>query len=168
MTKRTWLFALTLSAALGVTLLVSACGSMSKDTMETKLAALGKNQPLVERGLRRLPIVCDLGAGPVDLELVHSFVPATAPRPGAAPVVLVHGTPGTLFNWTEVILGVGSFPGLAADRDVYALEMLGHGLTIIGTIAAALFVLAVPLLWEAIRALMSSHAPPVCPSSTGR
>ena len=42
-----------------------------------------------------------------------------------------------------------------------------HGLTIIGTIAAALFVLAVLLLWEAMRALMSSHAPPVGPSSTG-
>ena len=119
---------MSLSLILGATFLVAACGSMSKDTMETKLAALGKNQPLVERGLRRLPIVCDLGAGSVTLELVHSFVPATALRSEAAPVVLVHGTPGTLFNWTEVILGVGSFPGLAADRDVYALEMLGHGL----------------------------------------
>jgi len=101
---------------------------MSKATVQTKLEGLGKNQPLVARGLRRVPIVGDLGAGPITLELVHGFVPAAVPRSGAAPVVLVHGTPGTLFNWTEVALGVGSFPGLAADRDVYALEMLGHGL----------------------------------------
>ena len=47
-------------------------------------------------------------------------------------VVLVHGTPSSLFTWTWLLFGKGEFEGLPSvipDRDVYALDIVGHGVT---------------------------------------
>lgn len=111
-----------------VGLALAASSSMSKQSLRTELEALGKNGPLADIGLRSLDIELDLGDGPTAITVLYARVPGHAPQPGAAPVVLVHGTPGTLFNWGEVVLGVEGSPGLAAIRDVYAIEVLGHGM----------------------------------------
>lgn len=105
---------------------VSSCGSLSKPGLERELRALAKNRPVGE--LRRLAMDADLGDGPRTYELVYTHVPATrADARDATPVVLVHGTPSTLFSWVEIVHGGEGFAGLAQDRDVVALEMVGHG-----------------------------------------
>jgi len=105
------------------------CLSLSKADLEQQLLALDKNGALGELGLERKTIEVDVEGEARSLELVYAHVPArnlgAEPR---TPVVLVHGTPSTLFTWTELALGGEGLDGLAADREVYMIEVLGHGL----------------------------------------
>ena len=101
-------------AALGAT----ACRSLPKAELEERLLALEKNASapalLASRGAFRY-----LAAGEDE--------PGTG---GRGPIVLVHGTPACLFDWIDVIEhGAGDQPGLAADGPVYALDVVGHGVT---------------------------------------
>ena len=107
-------------------LLVGSCRSLSKQELEQRLRAIDKNKAVGE--LSRLRFQADLGDGPQEFDLVHYTVKAR--EPGATlPVVLVHGTPSTLFSWSELIHGDGAtFAGLAAERDVVAIEVVGHGI----------------------------------------
>ena len=100
--------------------LASGCGSLPKDELEARLLELPKNRPLAELGLRR----GSFGGGG---EFVYASATATDREEAALPVVLVHATPSTLFSWSELIAGNDEFAGLAAQRDVYALEVVGHG-----------------------------------------
>ena len=114
--------------ALGLTSITcTGCRSLSKPQMEKELRALPKNTAIEE--LRRLAIRADLGEGVEEFELVYAHAgPAEGAAPGRLPVVLVHGTPSTLFSWTEVMHGGTDFDGLAARREVYAIEVVGHGI----------------------------------------
>jgi pimeloyl-ACP methyl ester carboxylesterase len=121
--------------ALGAALLASSsCGSLDKQTLEDRLLARPKNKPLGELGLRRTVLrLPEAGAPHADnggepLALVHLFAPAREPDPARLPLVLVHGTPSTLFCWSELVAGGADFEGLAARRDVHLIEVLGHGL----------------------------------------
>lgn len=105
------------------------CGSLSKSELEGRLLDLDKNGRLAQLGLQRKRIEMELDGVASELELVYVHVPARTPSPTPRlPVVLVHGTPSTLFTWTELVLGSEGFDGLAADREVYLIEVLGHGL----------------------------------------
>lgn len=115
-----------LAALTGALLLASSCGSLPREEVRRRLLELPKNEP-VAAGLETTTLQADLGAGPVELELVHLRVPARNPKPGARPLLLVHGTPSTLCNWAPVIYGDSEHPGLAEHRDVHAIELLGHG-----------------------------------------
>ena len=137
---------------LGGALLMGGCSSMSKADLRLRLEALETNRPLADLGLETAPMTVDLGDGPRELELVYAHVPAADPVPGAAPVVLVHGTPGTLFMWTEVLVGVDGAPGLAAGRDVYAIEVLGHGIAP-GAVEPLTFQVAADYVAAAVAAL---------------
>ena len=108
--------------------LLGGCSSMSKDHMQLELAALEGNRALVDLGLQRLELSFDQGAGPAPLEVVYVHLPATRPSPELAPVVLIHGTPGTLYMWSDVLHDHDGAPRLSAERDVYAIEVLGHGI----------------------------------------
>jgi 3-oxoadipate enol-lactonase len=74
------------------------------------------------------------------------------------PVVLVHNTPSTLFSFSELIHGStpddgrGDFAGLSAGRDVYAIELIGHGIAP-GQLPAYSFELCARFISAAIRAL---------------
>ncbi len=105
--------------------LLGGCASLSKPSLERALLELPKNAQISE--LARIAMSADLGRGPQDLELVYAHVPSRAGERAGSPVLLVHGTPSTLFTWTELIHGNESFRGLAAERDVYAIEVIGHG-----------------------------------------
>ncbi|MBK8979040.1 MAG: alpha/beta hydrolase [Planctomycetes bacterium] len=112
----------------------------SKDTIEGRLLGLDKNAPFRAVGLQRREL--EVAAGKADGtadgtgnaatgELTYVHVPRRAgvadPLPAdAPPIVLVHPTPHTLFTWSEVLFGPG---GLAGRCDVYALEIVGHGVT---------------------------------------
>ncbi|MFT5291161.1 MAG: pimeloyl-ACP methyl ester carboxylesterase [Planctomycetota bacterium] len=131
---RTWGFlALTLAAA--AVFVTGSCGSLPKGELEQRLHQLGKNTALED--LQRVAFRADLGEGPQDLELIYHHAPAqiTALKPGdPVPIVLVHGTPSTLFSWTELIYGLpasegrAGFEGLNSAHDVYAIEIIGHGI----------------------------------------
>lgn len=108
---------------------------MSKGKLEQRLATLGKNSSVGE--LQRLQLEVDLGDGLMEYELVYHHAPRAKSEqtdPSGTPIVLVHGTPSTLYSWGELIYGAEDAPGrpgfdgLAAQHDVYAIEVLGHGL----------------------------------------
>lgn len=118
-------------AALG-TALFAGCSSLPKETIRERLLALEVNRSVAEVGLSTLEFEADLGDGRATHELVHLHVPARRTPAGSdgerAPIVLVHGTPDTLFAWAPLIFGEDGRPGLADDRDVYAIEVIGHGI----------------------------------------
>lgn len=129
MTKKKPPLALLLSllalAALGA---VAGCGSLDKTELEARLLELEKNSAIRDHGLRRRGFELDLDGERHDLELTYLHVSAAKPAPGARPVVLVPGTPSTLFTWVEIAFGGEGFEGLGQDRDVYAVEVPGHGI----------------------------------------
>ena len=101
------LLALALLAVVGTPLL-GACQGMPKADLRAALEALPKNQPAAAHGLHRTPLL----RGPAPAVLHLSTTPS-APADAGLPVVLIHGTPATLFCWTEVIFGAGGEPGLS-------------------------------------------------------
>lgn len=105
-----------------------SCTSTGKQQLEAQLGALDKNRPVAEAGLQRGALELTHAGETHTLEFVYHHAPARNRRDGAVPVVLVHGTPSTLFAWSEVIYGTPTFEGLNADRDVYAVEVIGHGM----------------------------------------
>lgn len=123
-----WLLpALGLAAGVAGLAALAGCRSLSKEELEERLLALPKNAPARAAGLARREVVLDVDGERRTLELTHLAVPAERPEPGRRPVVLVHATPSTLFSWTELVFGGEGFRGLSAERDVYALEVVGHG-----------------------------------------
>ncbi len=130
---------LSLPIALGVCLILAfvagGCRSLPKADLAAQLARLPKNAPLGK--LSRLDLLADLGDGMRPYELLYHHAPAKHPR-GARPIVLVHNTPSTLYSWTEIIYGataslgskdeLAGQAGLAEFYDVYAIEIIGHGM----------------------------------------
>ncbi|MCA8978690.1 MAG: alpha/beta hydrolase, partial [Planctomycetes bacterium] len=105
-----------------------SCVSTSKQRLEVELGAIEKNRPVTEAGLQRGELRMKHAGKEQKLEFVYHHAAAREPRKGALPIVLVHGTPSTLFAWSEVIYGTPAFEGLRTDRDVYAVEVVGHGI----------------------------------------
>ncbi len=111
--------------------LTGSCRSLHNPDLEIRLGQLQKNAAL--RPISRLPFRADLGQGEQDLELIYHHARAQQAS-GNYPIVLVHGTPSTLFSWTETTYGSSSedptsaFAGLRTDHDVYAIEIIGHGM----------------------------------------
>lgn len=134
-TARRRVLAVALLAAL-VLLGAVACSSLGKQELGERLAALPKNAPLVARGRQSAELAVPDGADgtrAVQLEWVDTGAPAQTSAPGRRAVLLVHGTPASLYDWVELIEGGvdarGSFGGLAAERRVLAPDLPGHGLT---------------------------------------
>lgn len=103
---------------------LSACRTLSKEEVERVLLDLPKNAALREHGLERLTVDGPDGA----LEFTFAHVPAAGPTQGP-PLVLVHGTPSSVFTWTDLVFGRDDFGGIAGERDVYLLDVVGHGVT---------------------------------------
>lgn len=102
---------------------------MSKGDLEAELLSLNKNQSLQLAGLERTRFSFVEEGSTRELEAVFAKAPALCPPEEAgAPVVLVHGTPSTLFTWSEIAFGNEQLDGLRQSRDVYMVEVMGHGL----------------------------------------
>ena len=101
--RSTWVLALLVLAV--IPLVAGFMGSLGKSELGERLAALDKNAAIGE--LERLDFVGDVGGGPRDLGLVYHHAPRTnGPGPeGAIPILLIHGTPSTLYSWSELIHG---------------------------------------------------------------
>ena len=131
----------------------SSCRSLSKPELEKRLRSLAKNAEV--RELSRERFRADLGDGEEEYELVYHHAPRESGS-GGVPLVLVHGTPSTLFSWSELIHGGEGFAGLARNHDVYAFEVIGHGIAP-GDHAPYTFEKCARFLVEGIRALGLGH-----------
>jgi pimeloyl-ACP methyl ester carboxylesterase len=117
------------TAALAVgALACTACTSMQKPELAERLAGLPKNAPLAALGVQGRSAQIELLGRPVEVEYRWVKLPARAGAT-AAPLVFVHGTPSTLFNWSELLHGVTETQSLVGECDIYLLEVLGHGLS---------------------------------------
>ena len=101
---------------------------MPKAELAQKLADLEKNAPLGELALESKSARVDLLGQQVEVEYRWIKLPA---RDGATgpPLVFVHGTPSTLYNWSEFLFRADPEPTLEGEFDIYLLEVLGHGLS---------------------------------------
>lgn len=97
------------------------CRGMDKTEIEARLLALPKNAPVAGLGLSRSALSLEIDGVTRELELVRYGT-------GTPRVVLVHGTPGSLFTWSELVFGRDGEPGLADDMGVLALDVVGHGI----------------------------------------
>ena len=101
---------------------------MGKGTLEERLLALSKNEAAAAHGLQRVAMTANLTGTEESWELVYQHRPALNPAAGRDPLVLVHGTPGTLLTWAPLMFPEEASTPLHADRDVYAIEIVGHGI----------------------------------------
>ena len=113
-------------------------GSTDKGPMVEQLLTLPGNDRAA-RSLEQRSLELDLPEQdqPVEVTVLR------LPRPGAPRLLLVHGTPGTLLNWTPVVFGDTSFEGLVTHFDVTAIELSGHGMSDDGLESAYLSALPV-------------------------
>lgn len=113
------------------TLGLAACKSLDESELERRMLNLPKNRASKEHGLLRHEATARLGTEAVPVEFV--YLKAGEPRADRGPIVLVHATPSSLFAWNGVIFGEAlrapSFEGLATDHEVYAVDVIGHGIT---------------------------------------
>lgn len=128
-----WIVGLGAAGIVGTVSLLAACSSLSKTDMQAQLQGLRKNADMGP--LQSLTMTADLGDGAREYEL--RYYHAGTPNPDSLPVVLVHGTPSTLYSWSELIHGPSSaldadprpaWRGLAETHEVFAIEVIGHGI----------------------------------------
>lgn len=126
--RRTRTVLVSVAALLASAVALVSCRSLSKDEVEERLLSLPKNGRFREAGLERRRMVIAIEGRDVDAEVV--FVRAgKAADPASRPVVLVHGTPSSLFTWTDVVFGRDGRAGLADTFDVWVIDVVGHGVT---------------------------------------
>ena len=125
--------ALLFAGAAGLVLtgvVASGCGSMAVEEVKQETLSLPKNARLLEHlragvltGTGEPWMAAYLPSLPLDARAAGSEAPPVSEAPG--PIVLVHGTPDGMGAWTRVLFGED---GLAGQEDIYALEVLGHGM----------------------------------------
>lgn len=108
---------------------VTGCGSLAVQEVREQTLALPKNAPLLG-GLQTgvlagsgEPWMATLVPGGGDGPSAQAG--GGAGTPTGRPIVLVHGTPDGMGAWTSVLFGAG---GLAGTEEIWALEVLGHGM----------------------------------------
>lgn len=122
-----------LAGALGLAALVLSVGlgafAPGAREVEGRLLALPKNAP-ARAALRRRTVELALDGELREVEVAFLHAPGP-PAAEGGPVVLVHGTPACLFDWTELVFGSARTggAGLADEREVFALDLPAHGIT---------------------------------------
>ena len=120
-----------LCAVLAAGGLVAACGSLPKDRLAERLLVLAKNRGMRELGVQRRAVEIDVDGESVPVDVAYVHAPARGPS-RSPPLVLVHGTPASLFTWSRLLFDEGGLLDSGESiggRDVWALDVLGHGLT---------------------------------------
>lgn len=118
---------LVLAVVLGAGIFTAGCLHMDKAEIEARLLALDKNGSIRAVGMSRAPFAVEEGGA--SQEGTYFVIPAKVKHAGASPLVLVHGTPSSLFNWSLLLTSTSSGQTLNETRDVYALDVIGHGVT---------------------------------------
>ena len=144
-----WLAGLCLASLLALSL--GACRSIGRAQVERELLAQPRGEAFSGR-LAEVGFRADLGNGETDLTARYVHLPASADGPARAPLVLLHGTPGSLTTWGPVLFGEGDLARLAGDRPIYLVEQLGHGFAP-ATVAPCTFAACSDYAAAALRAL---------------
>ncbi|MEZ6020301.1 MAG: alpha/beta hydrolase [Planctomycetota bacterium] len=134
-------------------LCVPACRSLDKEAMLAKLQGLAKNRALAEQPLLSGTLPARDGVKPDPLPFRYLHLPASKAS-DKPPLVLVHGTPGTLYTWSRLLEAT---PDMRADRDIYALEILGNGFAP-GVAEPCTFETCARYVGDALRALQIERA----------
>ncbi|MEZ5974685.1 MAG: alpha/beta hydrolase [Planctomycetota bacterium] len=134
-------------------LCVPACRSLDKEAMLAKLQGLAKNRALAEQPLLSGTLPARDGVKPDPLPFRYLHLPASKAS-DKPPLVLVHGTPGTLYTWSRLLEAT---PDMRADRDIYALEILGNGFAP-GVAEPCTFETCARFVGDALRALQIERA----------
>ncbi|MCG3134099.1 MAG: 2-succinyl-6-hydroxy-2,4-cyclohexadiene-1-carboxylate synthase [Planctomycetes bacterium] len=118
---------LSLSVLAAASVWLGACAGMSREEAGRAMAALPKNASIVRHG--NSGSTFEYEGGRADLRYVR--IPATpGTAQGAAgaktPLLLVHGTPGSSFDWSSVADEIAR--NGARGRDVYLIDVIGHAL----------------------------------------
>lgn len=124
-----WILAAILLLSGGLFGLV-ACAGSTKQQVEEGLRAMDGGL-LAGPELRRVAMRVDLGRGEEELEFLYARLDGQSDEdlvPGLAPIVLVHGTPGTMRCWTRPAQLPGGLLEQLPGRAIYAVELLGHGI----------------------------------------
>jgi|GEM_PF-383116 len=121
------------TSILGVVFLAGAlstgCVSMKKQEIETRLTALPKNTIVRENGLQRRTTTVKLENEPWEVEYTWTHWTARdKTRAARGSIVLVHGTPASLFNWSAMLASPAG-RAMLETTDVYALDVIGHGVS---------------------------------------
>jgi pimeloyl-ACP methyl ester carboxylesterase len=106
---------------------LTSFGSTDKSSMVEQLLNLPGNDRAAP-SLEQLSLELDLPGLP-GLDQPVEVTVLRLPRPDAPRLLLLHGTPGTLLNWTPVVFGDTSFEGLNSSFDITAIELPGHGMS---------------------------------------
>lgn len=106
-----------------------ACAGMDEGRLESALLELEGKELARQAGLRRVPGKLTVAGRERGVELVHQrfAIPGPGAEPGP-PLVLVHGTPGSLLDWTALLAELER-AGLDRPREVLTLDLVGHGVT---------------------------------------
>ncbi len=109
-------------------------GGRSPASVHAALLRLAKNAPLAGAELATLPLQFRHARGTTSLSVRwwHSRPPSGAPR--RPPLLLIHGTPSTLFTFTHLIRSGRTvhgidYRGLAEDFELLVPDLPGHGAT---------------------------------------
>ena len=105
--------------------LAQSCTSLEKHEVERRLLDLGKNAPVRAAGLETKEATILLQGKPTQARFTWHH----AGQRGRPVLVLVHGTPSSLFTWTELVHGGSGIDGLARDFELFALDVVGHATT---------------------------------------
>lgn len=126
--QKRWRVASVVAAGLGLVAAgaVAGCAGMKKSEVEARLLALPKNEGLAALGLQRRKAKVVLEGREVELEYVWVHSPAKAGAT-AGPIVFVHGTPASLFNWSLLWFDGREASKLVGEVDLYAFDVVGHG-----------------------------------------
>ncbi len=113
--------------------LLFGCG-MTKQEVREELLLLEKNRPIRDAGVETVSLSLDLGEGPVTFDVPYLHQKPKGGADDQPPVLLIHGTPSTLFTWVHVVFGgedaTGrTFSGLADQFEILAPDFPGHGST---------------------------------------
>lgn len=129
MSARAGRFAVTLVLLGLLAVALAPSCSLPKDELESRLLALPKNAAFAAEGMERVAVTVTADDGPREVTARVVRLPAAASDPQAAArpaVVLVHGTPGSLFSWSDLVFGAGRLAGRAP---LVLVDVLGHGIT---------------------------------------
>lgn len=126
MRKMMWIVLTVLILIVIAAFVAVRCSGTDKTNIGERLAALAKNRELAAHGVQRKTARIELAGESHEVEFTFIHVPARAPS-SSAPMVFVHGTPSTMFNWSSLLFAESTEAPLAGECDIYVLELLGHG-----------------------------------------
>lgn len=114
---------------LALAAITTGCAGMKKDEIESRLLAMSKNTIPRAAGIQRQTTRVELDGESLDVEFAWVRLAAISRRDDSqGPIVFVHGTPASLFNWSMLLSSVEG-RRLSASNDLYLLDVIGHGIS---------------------------------------